>query len=141
MTVSNDNVPFEDRGAVSISSSDRLLLMRFLDTVFPSLFPQNKPAVSQGGRGWCLALLLRSKPFYHAALALSACHSRTGNHSESSRATTLVQQEEHVELCVKLLRGAAANSCPKSRLSLVASIFLLMFFKVRYRYRLDREYS
>lgn len=50
------------------------LLMNYLDHVFPLQFSCYTPPVTELGRGWLLALLTRTKPLYHAALALSAFH-------------------------------------------------------------------
>jgi C6 transcription factor Pro1 len=48
------------------------LLMNYLDHVFPLQFNCYVPPVVELGRGWLLALLTRTKPLYHAALAISA---------------------------------------------------------------------
>ncbi len=48
------------------------LLMNYLDHVFPLQFNCYTPPITELGRGWLLALLTRTKPLYHAALALSA---------------------------------------------------------------------
>ena len=50
------------------------LLMHFLDHVFPIEFPFYNPSIFEGGRGWLLSLLMRTRPLYHAALSVSAYH-------------------------------------------------------------------
>ncbi|KAG0652011.1 pestheic acid cluster transcriptional regulator 3 [Hyphodiscus hymeniophilus] len=55
---------------------ESFLLMHYLDFVFPAQFPFYSPDASQGGRGWYLGLLMRSKPLYNAALTLAAYHHR-----------------------------------------------------------------
>ena len=50
--------------------------MHYLDIVFPLLFRFYNPLVSEGGRGWLLTILLRTKPLFHAALSLSAYHQK-----------------------------------------------------------------
>jgi len=47
------------------------LLMNYLDHVFPAQFSCYTPPLVELGRGWLLALLTRTKPLYHAALAMS----------------------------------------------------------------------
>jgi hypothetical protein len=65
------------KAAPSIPPSDAILLMHFLDHVFPLQYPMYHPSIVSGGRGWFLSLLLRTKPLYHAALALSSYHHGT----------------------------------------------------------------
>ena len=54
--------------------SQAYLLMHYLDVVFPSQFPFYNPAPSDGGRGWLLLIIMRTKPLYHAALSMAAYH-------------------------------------------------------------------
>lgn len=65
------------RSIPPISADDSVLLMHFLDNVFPLQYPMYKSGILEGGRGWLLTLLLRVKPLYHAALALRAYHRRS----------------------------------------------------------------
>ena len=55
------------------------LLMHYLDVVFPSQFPFYNPPASEGGRGWLLLIILRTRPLYHAALSMAAYHQKTQN--------------------------------------------------------------
>jgi hypothetical protein len=50
------------------------LLMHYLDYVFPLQFRFYQPSPLEGGRGWLLSILLRTKPLYYAAITLSAFH-------------------------------------------------------------------
>jgi hypothetical protein len=50
------------------------LLMHYLDVVFPNQFPFYNPSPEEGGRGWLLIIILRTKPLYHAALSTAAYH-------------------------------------------------------------------
>ncbi|KAG0653037.1 Pestheic acid cluster transcriptional regulator 3 [Hyphodiscus hymeniophilus] len=52
--------------------SQASLLMHYLDVVFPGQFPFYNPSSSDGGRGWLLLIILRTKPLYHAALSMAA---------------------------------------------------------------------
>lgn len=110
--------------------------MHFLDAVFPLQYPMYEPGTSEGGRGWLLALLLRTKPLYHAALALSAYHRRTmipAKRSHPFRTAALNEQEKHLEICIAMLKEASQSSqnyCPKNGLGLATSAIQLVFFEV-----------
>ena len=120
-----------------VSADEPILLMQFLDNVFPLQYPMYRPGISDGGRGWLLALLVRTKPLYHAALALSACHRRTMILGMSScRTAALVQQEKHLEICIQLLKSASESGqyyCPKNGLGLATAVVQLVFFEVCFR--------
>lgn len=88
----------------SVSAEESALLMHFLDNVFPLQYPMYKPDIEDGGRGWLLALLLRTKPLYHAALALSAYHRRKiiiTKTRHPCRVVFIVEQERHLEICLR----------------------------------------
>jgi len=107
--------------------------MHFLDHVFPLQYPMYKPKVLEGGRGWLLSLLLRTRPLYHAALALSAYHRRTvtlSNMSDLCRVAALVQQEKHFEICIKSVSEFVRKSCPYKGLGLMDALVQLVFFEV-----------
>jgi hypothetical protein len=92
-----------------------------------------KPGILEGGRGWLLALLLRTKPLYHAALALSAYHRRTvelAKISHPCQVAALVQQEKHLEICIKSVNQFTQNSCPNNGLGIMTSVVQLVFFEV-----------
>lgn len=117
--------------------------MHFIDTVFPLQYPMYRPNVLEGGRGWLLSLLLRTKPLYHASLALSAYH--RGNillaarrHGCSTLST--VEQEKHLAICLSEFRNAIKDvgqwinreSCPSNSLGLMACVIQLIFFEARH---------
>lgn len=107
--------------------------MHFLDNIFPLQYPMYKPRVAGEGRGWLLSFLLRAEPFYHAALALTVYHRRTtmlADLGDSLRVAALVQQERHMEVCLKLISHSAQHSCPKTGLAIEAAAVQLMFFEV-----------
>lgn len=123
----------KDDSARSQSIEELSLLMHFLDYVFPLQYPMYKPAALQGGRGWLLPLVLRSKPLYHAALAASAHHRRIllpGSASPSVRAASLVLQEGNLEVCIHLVNNFAQNSCPKGGLGIASALVQLVFYEV-----------
>lgn len=47
-------------------------MMKYLDYVFPHLFPFYQPCLQETGRSWVLALLRRSRVAFHSAMSLSA---------------------------------------------------------------------
>jgi hypothetical protein len=67
------------------------MLMNYLDHVFPLQFNCYTPPVVELGRGWLLALLTRTKPLFHAALALSCLYM----HSE------LMKKKQEQNRCIK----------------------------------------
>lgn len=100
-----------------------------------------KPDIFDGGRGWLLTILMRTKPLYHAAMALSSYHrrvmvfSRTG---PTCRAIGTLQQETHLEICLVEFREAmkSVNHYVMTNkfhdgISTVTSIVQLVFFEVR----------
>jgi hypothetical protein len=103
--------------------------MHFLDHVFPGQYPMYKP---KEGRGWLLTLLLKAKPFYHASLALSANHRRMVMPPNSNSTTNLLQQEQHFEACLKLLRYGAENQCANGGIAMLAAVIQMMFLDVRF---------
>lgn len=128
----------------SIPLDENVLFMHFLDDVFPLQYPMYKPGILDGGRSWLLALLLRTKPLYHAALALSTYHRRTimvAGLGHPCQTATLFQQEKHVETCINLLNQSLQNSCPRSGLGIVTSIIQLGFFEVGFVEKMSSLYA
>jgi hypothetical protein len=68
---------------VTIGEREASLLMQYLDHIFPLQFPFYKPSVSEGGRGWLLDLILRTRPLFHAVLSLKLCHMRSSQSLEN----------------------------------------------------------
>nr|AGO59048.1 PtaR3 [Pestalotiopsis fici] len=124
----------------TIPAEDSILLMHFLDKVFPLQYPMYRPDILEGGRGWLLALLLQTKSLYHAALALSSYHRRMlvfERISEQCRATAAVQQEKHLETCLNEVRQAMVILDQRTRqrksydgMGTVTSIVQLVFFEL-----------
>ncbi|CAL3962325.1 unnamed protein product [Diplocarpon coronariae] len=124
---------------VTLPISEAVLLMHFLDNVFPLQHPMYRPGVAEGGRGWLLALLLRTKPLYHASLALSAYHRGTvllaaQRHSHSCSSA---EQEQHLAICLNEFQRAIKDvdhwvmkACPRDGLGLMASIVQLIYFEL-----------
>jgi C6 transcription factor Pro1 len=121
--------------------------MHFLDNVFTLQYPMYKPGSLEGGRGWLLALLLRTKALYHAALTVSAYHRRVTILSKirhPCRVKDLVEQERHLEICLAEFQQTMKSVnqtvqgveglCPKHGLGIVALIIQLIFFEVGFRF-------
>lgn len=119
--------------------------MHFIDNVFPLQYPCYKPSIAEGGRGWVISLLLRTKPLYHACLALASFH-RGAVLLELRRGpcstVVVVEQEKHLAICLKDFLEAVTNvaslvggfQCPKNNLGLMACIVQLIYFEVRSNY-------
>jgi hypothetical protein len=125
-----------------MNSEEAVLLMHFVDIVFPLQYPMYKPSVMDGGRGWLLSLLLRTKPLYHASLALSAYHRETIFLSTNSPCSThsTVDKEKHLAICLSEFQQAikdvgqwVVSACPSNSLGLMACVIQLVFFEVRPR--------
>jgi C6 transcription factor Pro1 len=104
--------------------------MHFLDVVFPLQYPIFKPSGLDGGRGWLLALLLKSSAFYHAALTLSICHRRQmmpAGSSSALQAAALIQQETHLGNSIRLMNRSVHGNCG---MDVPITIAHLMFFEV-----------
>lgn len=106
---------------VQFEEDQASLLMHFFDHVLPLQFRFYNPSILEGGRGWLLSILTRTKPLYHVALSLAAYHQQSilVRGSGIPCAASLAKlQERHIE-CIKVLRyhlekfpiGAQANSC------------------------------
>ena len=120
------------KAAPPIPADDAVLLMHFVDHVFPLQYPLYKATVPSGGRGWLLYRLLRSKAFYSAALALAAHHQQMvmAPGTPPYRPASSVQQESHLEVCIKLVNQSAQDACPKAGLNVVNAVIQLVFFEV-----------
>ena len=129
----NITLPSTTQSILSISADESTLLMHFLDNVFPLQYSMYKPVMLEGGRGWLLTVLLRTRALYHAALALSAHYCRTSLSASMSRSfqtTALLQQEQHLRTCLQLLNQSAQYGCPHKDLGMVFAMVQLMFFEV-----------
>lgn len=93
-----------------------------------------KPLTRSGGRGWLLAALLRTKPLYHAALALSVYHHRIATHGAttniSDHADLAIRQERHMEACLEILNQETLQGCPKRPRDMMSTMLQLLFFEV-----------
>jgi hypothetical protein len=124
-----------------VSGEEPILLMHYLDIVFYLQYPMYKSSVVDGGRGWVLSLLLRTKPLYHAALALSAYHRGAvllaSQRDGPRHPGNLVEQEEHLTKFFEEFQRATnsvgqwveqkhAGDC----MAILSAIVQLVFFEV-----------
>ena len=124
----------------SLQGREAELLMHFLDHVFPRQYPAYKPSLFQGGRGWLLSLLMRTKPLYHAALSLSAYDQQSSLLLPQYRVCNKISWsdlERHHSLCLQELRHDIQalgkwleNRCFRSGVGVLASVVQLIFFEV-----------
>ncbi|KAG0648889.1 Pestheic acid cluster transcriptional regulator 3 [Hyphodiscus hymeniophilus] len=118
------------------------LLMNYLDQVFPLQFRFYVPSVIELGRGWLLALLTRTKPLYHAALAMSAFYIKSAlAKNEKDRSRCIQGHEEamkthhaiafqHLQLQIAFLNSNQLEGTIKDRLEILACIIQLISFEV-----------
>ncbi|KAK5057874.1 hypothetical protein LTR84_011875 [Exophiala bonariae] len=64
----HDHLPILSRGR----DFEIDFMMKYMDYVFPHLFPFYQPCLQETGRSWVLALLRRSRVAFHSAMSLSA---------------------------------------------------------------------
>ncbi|KAF2805448.1 uncharacterized protein BDZ99DRAFT_574386 [Mytilinidion resinicola] len=115
-----------------IPADESTLLMHFLDEIFPLQYPMYKPGILDGGRGWLLALTLRTKSLYYAALATSAHHRRMIMQTKMSHVCRAleVQQAQHLENCLKLVNEFAQVSCPYNGLGVTHTVIQLGYYEL-----------
>jgi hypothetical protein len=114
------------------------LLMHFFDHVLPLQFRFYNPSVLEGGRGWLLSILTRTKPLYLVALNLAAYHQQSilvrGNRILCTASLEKLQ-ERHIE-CIKALRchlekfSAADSHSSDDCIESMACITLLIALEV-----------
>ncbi|TVY49393.1 Pestheic acid cluster transcriptional regulator [Lachnellula occidentalis] len=133
------STPHQPSSILAVSSNESILLMHFLDNVFCLQYPFYKPGVHEGGRGWLLSLLMKTKPLYHASLALSAYHRSAIFLAENRCQYGVSEQQEHLAICLKELQLAMKNIgklitditlCPRNGLGTMASSVQLIFFEL-----------
>lgn len=93
-----------------LGQDEAILLMHYLDHVFPLQFPFYRPTQAEGGRGWLLCILMRTKPLYHAALSLAAFHQHIETYYDDKAKAMLPagpeldELERHYNLALETLR-------------------------------------
>jgi hypothetical protein len=94
------------------SASEWNFIMKYVDFVFPAMFPFYRPHIFDTGRSWLLLLLRKSRIAYHAALGLS-CYYFTmalSDAEEANEHTTCKQlrweeADRETEKCFDSLRA------------------------------------
>jgi hypothetical protein len=113
--------------------------MHFFDHVLPLQFRFYKCSILEGGRGWLLSILTRTKPPYHVALSLAAYHQQSilvRDNKVPFAASLRKLEERHIEF-IKALRcyleqfsiGNEANTC-ETNIEIMACIALLIALEV-----------
>jgi hypothetical protein len=125
---------------IELQDSEANLLMHYMDHVFPLQFPLYRPSPSEGGRGWLLSILLRTKPLLHAAVSLAAYHQvslQCDGDKECCKHYVLEILERRHTLALKELRryldglqGGDPASSPEGREEVLACIVLLISLEV-----------
>jgi hypothetical protein len=71
MLLSNDHHHHCSHGTGRSAAIETDFIMKYLDFVFPSLFPFYRPSLFETGRSWLLVSLGKSKVAYHSAVSLT----------------------------------------------------------------------
>jgi hypothetical protein len=125
--------------ANNIEENEESLLMHYLDFVFPLQFCFYQVSPSDGGRGWLLSILLRTKPLYYAAITLSEYHRQSVTCQRDPRIKCTLDEllSRHI-LAIKELRlfveGLGTDGGPKKLpelVQLLASMAFLISLEVR----------
>lgn len=110
-----DVIPTNDSWSVlplQFEEDQASLLMHFFDHVLPLQFRFYNPSILEGGRGWLLLILTRTKPLYHVALSLAAYHQQSilvrGRQIPCTDSLRKLE-ERHIE-CIKELRCHSSNT-------------------------------
>jgi hypothetical protein len=134
---------------VQFKEDQASLLMHFFDHVVPRLFRFYNPSVLEGGWGWLLSILIRTKPLYQVALSLSAYYQQSIliRGSGISYAASLAKlQERHIECITELRRhlerfriGTQVKSWEEN-IEIMACIALLIALEVTLARPILRSY-
>ena len=132
--------PTPAEAAAYILRNESVLLMHYLENVFPSQFQFFRPSFEEGGRGWLLDLLMQTKPLYHAALSLAAYHRQMtyclrGGMSKSCFTQEALHLQYDVAITELRLFLQPGNVCDlqqslKCRIQLMCSIVLCISIEV-----------
>lgn len=126
----------------SAKDFEATMLMNYLDYVFPLQFNCYTPPIIELGRGWLLALLTRTKPLYHVALALSCLYMHSqllktrrsrciqGHWDKMNKHHALAFQELQVQISASN-EGRKEGSL-KGDIEILACIVQLISFEVGY---------
>lgn len=118
-----------------LSPEEALLLMHYLDRVFPWQFPYHLSHSRLGNRGWLLTLLMGHGPLYHATLSLAALH-KSASCGESGEKFSVNQKAvDHHSRALQELCGFLREQCAYKLLEddfklmefLACSLFLISF--------------
>lgn len=93
------------------SASEMDFVMKYLDFVFPTLYPFYQSHMFETGRSWLLMLLRKSKIAYHATLGLSCYYftmaltdAESGNEHADCKQLRWEEVEQETEKCFESLR-------------------------------------
>lgn len=119
---SNEQAPFPllpydhqhhrySNGVGESSAIETDFIMKYLDFVFPALFPFHRPAVFETGRSWILLLLGKSKIAHHSILSLS-CYiftmaltdAESGDEHGDCKQMRWKEVEQHTNKCFDSLK-------------------------------------
>ena len=115
---------------------------KYLDHVFPFLFPFYKPAIFETGRSWLLSLLKHSKIALHTALGLSsfffavALNNAYGDDYAYEKSQTWHRLTEHadhsfegMQMDVRALLGSGCETTVLEKVRMIESIIHVLLFE------------
>jgi hypothetical protein len=120
--------------------------MKYLDFVFPTLFPFYRPNVFETGRSWLLQLLAKSKIAFHSIVSLSCYYftmaltnADSGESYVGCKILRWKEVEQHTKKCFNNLRTAVSaldldsNGTPVTKLDKVVtfqSVIQVLIFEM-----------
>ncbi|KAF1955368.1 hypothetical protein CC80DRAFT_474812 [Byssothecium circinans] len=131
------------------SGLERDFIIKYLDFIFPSLFPFYRPTLFETGRSWLLHLLGKSKIAYHSTVSLS-CYLFTmaltdvdsGGDEEHTECKALRWEEieQHTNKCFESIRMEmlaldllSTNNTPATKLekvTIMESVVQVLIFEI-----------
>jgi len=131
-------------GILPLEESDTILLMFYIETVLPFLFPFYRPCPLQGGRAWILDMVMNSPVVRQTTLCLSqyffslARRSATGSRSSASdlwdsESALARNKEDAVSTLGRALQVITTSSIPEhlhGAVRIFASIMQLQRFEI-----------
>jgi hypothetical protein len=125
-----------------VSAEKDILLMHFINEIFPLQYPLYKADIRQERRAWLLSLLFETQPLFDAALAFGSYHQHVVvlNTTPTQLLQAIEQRESYLNTSVTGLRKLVAlvsmygkQGLPKEGVGIVASMIQLIFFEVIFR--------
>lgn len=128
------------------SATEWNFIMKYIDHIFPAMFPFYQPPIFDTGRSWLLHLLRKNRIAYHAALAVSCYYftmalsdAEMGSEHAVCKQMRWIEVEEETAKCFDSLRadvtalslnGGPMNTTTMERAELMNSITQVIIFEI-----------